>query len=112
MKEMAKQLEEMETKLKKYESPTSTKKNKIPTELARNLETGITKKTGPYGVDAVKAMIKAGEIGINDTGHQDKTLLIMAAIYGSFDLAQFLINNVCCLNCALYTSKMNIDCMH
>ena len=53
------------------------------------------RKTGPFGTDSLKIMIKTGKMTVNDTNHWNWTLLHIAAGKGAYDLAQFLINNVC-----------------
>merc|ERR1712228_279587 len=52
-------------------------------------------KTGPFGTDDIKTMIKTGKMTVHDTdqGTYNQTLLIIAVAYGAYDLAQFLINN-------------------
>ena len=54
------------------------------------------KKTGPFGTDSIKAMIKTGKMTVYDKNDDGKTLLIFAASTGAYALAQFLINNVEC----------------
>ena len=63
------------------------------TDLCHN----CTKKTGPFGSGAIRRMIKTGKMTVHDTdpARYNRTLLIMAADQGSYNLAQFLMNNVC-----------------
>ena len=59
------------------------------------IDIGCSKKAGPYGTDSIKTMVKNGKMTVHDSDYWECTLLIIAASNGAYDLAQFLINNVC-----------------
>ena len=87
-------IEMLKEQLQDALSPNRIKTIEHSAEFWSNIRNGLSKKTGPFGSDAIKAMIKAGKMTVHDTDRGGQTLLILAASYGSYDLAQFLINNV------------------
>lgn len=66
------------------------------------IQNNCFRKTGTFGTDSIKIMIKTGKMTIYDSNHWDWTLLHIAAMKGAYDLVQFLINNVC----AIYNTKI------
>merc|ERR1712228_96877 len=74
-------------------SQTDTKKIEHSAEFWINIRQNCTKKTGPFGADSIKIMIKTGKMTVNDTNPWKHTLLHIAALKGAYDLVQFLINN-------------------
>ena len=59
-------------------SPASgVKKIEHDADFWMNIQNNCVKKTGPFGTDAIKQMIKTGKMTVHDTDHTnfDKTLL-------------------------------------
>merc|ERR1712228_1000730 len=59
----------------------------------RNIYNYCYHKTGPYGTDNIKSMIKKGQMTVYDTDMDGMSTLHMAARRGAYELAQFLLNN-------------------
>ena len=94
-KQLQQECESLREKLKAVSSPSSTEKIEHSTEFWTNIWNNCIKKTGPFGSDAIRTMVKSGKMTVFDTDHWGRTLLIDAVNYGAYDLVQFLINNVC-----------------
>ena len=98
LKNVLKAAEEKEKELQKQLSdalsPNAIKKIEHPADLWTNIGNNCVKKTGPFGSESVKTMIKTGKMTVHDTDFNGETLLALAARSGAYDLAQFLINNV------------------
>ena len=78
-------------------SPDAPKKIKHSSDFWKEIGNHCTKKTGPFGTDSIKTMIKTGKMTVYDTDPKyGRTLLILAAREGAYELVQFLINNVLC----------------
>ena len=92
-----KELQELREKVNAIAaSPNSVQKIEHSSDFWTSLRGGCVKKTGPFGTDSIKTMIKTGKMTVHDTDPSQfgGTLLIIAARWGAYDLAQFLINNV------------------
>ena len=94
MKEYEKENQMLKKQLEEALSPRKIKTIEHSAEFWTNIRNNLNQRTGPFGSDAIKAMIKAGKMTVHDTDKYDNTLLIISARYGSYDLAKFLINNV------------------
>ena len=76
-----------------------------------NINNHCNKKAGPFGTDSIKKMIKSGKMTVHDTNPYriNRTLLHTAAVYGAYELVQFLITHVCSVifvfMCILYQGK-------
>ena len=96
---LKKQLEELTLKYQcvqqeNNELRTQASTNKIithPVTFWSNVKLNCTK---PKMINTLKRMVKSKEMTVNDMNSRDETLLIIAAAKGSYDLVQFLINNV------------------
>ena len=80
-------------------SPPKMQKIEHSNDFWTEIDNNCSKKTGPYGSDAIKTMIKTGKMTIYDTDNWGQTLLHIAATRGAHDLAKFLINNVWNIYC-------------
>ena len=67
------------------------------------------RKSGPFGTDSIKMMIKTGKMTVHDTNYWKQTLLHVAAQKGAYDLAQFLINNGADLDAKSDENKTALD---
>ena len=97
VKNKDKELKELKDKLDAASSPNGIKKIAHSADFWAKLRNNCANKTGPFGTYAIKSMIKNGTVTIYDTdqSNHDWTLLHISAVCGAYDLAQFLINNVC-----------------
>ena len=95
-KELQRKNEEWKQKYDALTSPESTKTIQHSSDFWTDLSNNCAKKTGPFGSDAIKRMIKTGKMTVHDTDRSrfNRTVLIMATDHGAYDLTQFLINNV------------------
>merc|ERR1712228_466630 len=97
LKEGQKREEELKKQNESLRSASSSKIKKIEhsAEFWTNIQSNCAKKTGPFGSDSIKTMIKTGKMTVYDIDQtsRNRTLLITAACQGAYDLAQFLINN-------------------
>ena len=86
----------MQKKLDAVSATNTVKKIEHDADFWQNIKKNCANKTGPYGTDAIKQMIKTGKMTVHDRDHTNynKTILGNAAEQGAFDLAKFLINNV------------------
>ena len=100
--ELKKQNEILAGQLRDALSPNSImiKKCEHSAEFWKNIELNCCKKTGPFGTDAIKEMIKTGKMTMHDTEPScyEQNLLMIAAGRGAYELVQFLINNVCAIS--------------
>ena len=94
LQEQNEALAEENKKLKTVTSSDSVRKIEHSNDFWSNIQNGCSKKTGPYGSDSIKTMIKTEKMTVHDSDHWKCTLLNIAAVEGAYDLAQFLINNV------------------
>ena len=88
------EIQMLKEQLQDFISPNRIKTIDHSGEFWDSIRNNITKNAGPFGSDAVQAMIKSGKMTVHDTDRYGFTLLHIAARRGSYDLAKFLINNV------------------
>ena len=101
---MAQKLEESENEKRELSAmlsalSSSNSSNKLmkiehSADFWTHIQNNCTRNTGPFGADSIKCMIKTGKMTLNDTNPWGQTLLHIAATFGPYDLAHFLINNV------------------
>ena len=95
-KELQQQNQVLNDKLIALSSPKQTRSIEHSDEFWTNIRNNCFRKTGPFGTDSIKTMIKTGKMTIYDTqGRRMKTLLHIAVNYGAYDLVQFLIIKQC-----------------
>ena len=94
-RELEEKCQSLTDKLSAVSGPLHVEKIQHSADFWTNIENGILKSSGPYGSNAIKQMVKTGKMTVHDTDVYGHTLLIMASRYGAYELAQFLINNVC-----------------
>ena len=93
-KKLQEKCEELTDKLKEALSPETVRKIEHSEDFWTDIDKGSSKKTGPFGSDSIKTMVKTGKMTVHDTDGYNRTLLTIAARNGVYDLVQFLINNV------------------
>ena len=92
--DLLKQNELLNDKLSTLSTSKSVQKISHSANFWSGISINCTNKAGPFGTDNIKTMLKTGKMTVYDMDGWDRTLLIIAAQYGAYDLAQFVINNV------------------
>ena len=93
--ELEEKCQSLTDKLTALSGPQQVEKIQHSSDFWTKIWNGCSKSSGPYGSHAIKQMVKTGKMTANDTNACGNTLLIMASCNGAYELAQFLINNVC-----------------
>lgn len=95
-RELQEQNQSLTEKLNAMSSSKSIQPIEHSIEFWVNIKSGCAKKTGPFGTDSIKTMIKTGKMTVYDIDQtiDNRPLLHIAACCGAYDFAQLLINNV------------------
>ena len=93
-KELKEKCEFLSKKLSALSSSGPIKKIEHSPDFWSSVKNNCAKKTGPFGTDSIKTMVKTGKMTVHDTDQYGSTLLLIASSYGAYDLARFLLNNV------------------
>ena len=99
--ELAKQqLAQVEAQLNELQKQNKILSNKLKKTTSHSadfwaeIQSNCATKSGKYGTDSIKTMVKKGKITVYDANIWGHTLLHIAAQAGAYDLAEYLVQNV------------------